>query len=127
MASVPMPPSKTSQHPEYDDRLLQVAKGVESALDAVICWLVLECVTDQDSLHSGCAARTIEDGYRSIGIDEDVFSSRTEGEIVCVIDDVLTSGASFSAARKKLLERLPDTRISGVFWAKAEQAVLEEE
>jgi predicted amidophosphoribosyltransferase len=126
VALIPMPPSKTAQHPDYDDRLLQVARMVESNLNSVRCWPVLECIVNRDSLHSGATQRTTAEVYRSIGIDESVFASVREAESLCVIDDVLTSGASFSAARKKLLERLPDRKISGVFWAKAEQAVSED-
>ena len=121
MAIIPMPPSKTSSHPDYDDRLLQVAKAVTTDLSTVRCWPVLECIVDRESLHSGSTQRTVQEVSRSIDINEAIFSSRNEDEIFCLLDDVLTSGASFSAARNKLLERFPQKRVSGIFWAKAEQ------
>lgn len=126
MALIPIPPSKTPRHPDYDDRLLQVARAVATNLAAVRCWPLLECVVDRDSLHTGNSQRATQEVYRSIGIDESVFATRNEDEIFCLLDDVLTSGASFSAARNKLLERFPEKRISGLFWAKAEQAQLNE-
>ena len=126
MALIPMPPSKTSSHPDYDDRLLKVAKAVATDLSTVRCWPVLECITDRESLHSGSAQRTIQEVYRSIGINEAVFSTRNENEILCLLDDVLTSGASFSAARNKLLERFPGKKVSGIFWAKAEQPAIDD-
>ncbi len=122
MALIPMPPSKTSGHPDYDDRLLLVARAVAAKLAAVRCWPVLECTVDRESLHTGSSQRTTQEVYRSIGINESVFASRNDDEIFCLLDDVLTSGASFSAARNRLLERFPSKRISGIFWAKAEQA-----
>jgi predicted amidophosphoribosyltransferase len=122
LALIPIPPSKTSSHPEYDDRLLQVARAVAAKLASVRCWPVLECVIDRESFHTGIAQRTVQDVYRSIAINESVYSSRNNDEIFCLMDDVLTSGASFSAARNKLLERFPNKKISGVFWAKAEQS-----
>lgn len=85
------------------------------------CWPVLECVVDRESLHSGSAQRTVREVYRSIGINEAVFSNRNENKLLCLLDDVLTSGTSFSAARNKLLERFPGKRVSGIFWTKAEQ------
>ena len=121
MALIPIPPSKTSRHPDYDDRLLQVVKTVAANLSTVRCWPVLECTVDRESLHSGGAHRTVQEVYKSIGINEAIFSNRNENEILCLLDDVLTSGASFSAARNKLLERFPGKKVSGIFWAKAEQ------
>ena len=127
MALIPIPPSKTPTHPEYDDRLLQVARAVAASLANVRCWPVLECVVDRESLHAGNARRTTDEVYRSIGINEGVFAGRNDDEILCLLDDVLTSGASFSAARNKLLERLPGKKISGLFWAKAEQAETDDD
>lgn len=127
MALIPIPPSKTANHLEYDDRLSQVARAVAANLSTVRCWPVLECVVDRESLHTGNTRRTIDEVYRSIGINEGVFASRNEDEILCLLDDVLTSGASFSAARSKLLERLPGKKISGLFWAKAEQAETDDD
>ena len=126
MALIPIPPSKTTRHPEYDDRLLQVASAVATNLAAVRCWPVLECVVDRESLHTGSSQRTTQEVYRSIGIDESIFSSYNSDEIFCLLDDVLTSGASFSAARNKLIERCPGKRISGIFWAKAQQVEPDE-
>lgn len=110
MALIPIPPSKTSEHPEYDDRLLQVARAVAAKLAAVRCWPLLECVVDRESLHTGSSQRTMQEVYSSIGVDESVFASRNEDEIFCLLDDVLTSGASFSAARNKLRESFPDKK-----------------
>jgi hypothetical protein len=126
MALIPIPPSKTPRHPEYDDRLLQVARTVAANLAAVRCWPILECIVDRESFHTDSSQRTTQDVYWSIGIDESVYSSRNDYEFLCLIDDVLTSGASFSAARNKLLERFPGKKISGVFWAKAEHAASED-
>lgn len=124
MALIPIPPSKTTKHPDYDDRLLQVARAVATNLAAVRCWPILECVVDRENLHSSSSQRTTQEVYSSIGIDKSVFASYNDDEIFCLLDDVLTSGASFSAARNKLLERFSGKRISGIFWAKAEQAQL---
>ena len=38
MALIPIPPSKTPIHFEYDDRLLQVARAVAASLENVRCW-----------------------------------------------------------------------------------------
>ncbi|EDX82493.1 hypothetical protein S7335_1197 [Synechococcus sp. PCC 7335] len=121
IALIPMPPSKTSSHPDYDDRVLQVAMAVATNLSTVRCWPVLECVVNRESLHSGSAPRTVREVYSSIGINKAIFSSCNEDEIFCLLDDVLTSGATFSAARNKLLEQFPGKKVSGIFWAKAEQ------
>ena len=38
---------------------------------------------------------------------------------IAVVDDVITSGAHFRAAKDLLAERFPEAQIIGIFWARA--------
>ncbi|MEM9091319.1 MAG: hypothetical protein AAGC93_21595 [Cyanobacteria bacterium P01_F01_bin.53] len=119
MALIPIPPSKSATHPEYDDRIEQVAKGIEKAIESVRCWPVLKCVKDRESLHAG-TSRSTDTVYATLDIDGTALANSKEDEILCLLDDVLTSGASFSACRQKLLEQFPGRTVMGIFWAKAQ-------
>jgi len=118
---VPMPPSKARSHPEYDDRLEQVAGGVAAALPD-IAWLPLLYAKDSiESSHSG-SGRSADMLYDWLQVDRSVGDRYQEDTTIALLDDVLTSGAHFTAARRRLLEAFPDARVIGIFWAKAVSA-----
>lgn len=119
---VPMPPSKTVKHPDYDDRIEQVAWTVASDLHNVFCLPLLLRIRDVPSSHQHPGiSRSSERIYQDLLIDEAVASSYQGGTVLMLLDDVLTSGAHFSAARRCLLERFPGTDVRGMFWAKAQE------
>lgn len=119
MALIPVPPSKSPTHADYDDRIIKVANGVAKNIQTVRCWPILECSKDRESLHFG-SGRSVEEVYSSLSVNAQVAQNSQEGEIICLLDDVLTSGASFSAARRKLLELSSNIDVMGIFWAKAQ-------
>lgn len=61
-----------------------------------------------------------------MSINEAIAPSYESGEILCLLDDVLTSGANFSACRRKILERFPNADVRGIFLAKAQEPGWEE-
>jgi len=127
MALIPIPPSKTAAHPEYDDRIVQVAKSVAGKLSNVRCWPILDSRANRDSSHLSNEARSIESIYSTLQINSALSADFRDDEILCVLDDVLTSGASFSASRKKLLEQFPVEDVMGMFWAKSQYPDLPQE
>jgi predicted amidophosphoribosyltransferase len=44
---------------------------------------------------------------------------RSEATSIIVVDDVLTSGAHFKAAKRMIQEKIPGAFVIGLFWARA--------
>ncbi len=120
-AAVPVPPSKTRGHALYDDRLEQVVKQVEQLCQNVVAFPVLEGIVDMDPYHSG-AGRSAQGCFDAMQIvaDQRKLYGQSTGRLIAVVDDVLTSGAHYEAARWHLQREFPGDQGIGVFWAKAE-------
>jgi hypothetical protein len=121
---VPMPPSKTRSHPEYDDRMEQVAQQVDQRCSNVMWAPLLETIVDGESYHSRSDSREPDDLYRLMEINHERVESYDADTHVVLLDDVLTSGSHFSAARRHLLNYFDDANIHGLFWAKAERVEM---
>ena len=52
-------------------------------------------------------------------IESNIAEQFKEGSLIVLLDDVLTSGAHFTAARRRILEIFPNVTVIGIFWAKA--------
>jgi hypothetical protein len=120
VALVPIPPSKTQAHPEYDDRIEQVGKLVAANLQCVRCLPLLYRTADVDSHHTTRFSRSPDDIYKDLSINEFLASDYREEGLLIVLDDVLTSGAHFAAAKRRLEWRFSTVEIAGIFWAKAQ-------
>ena len=113
---VPVPPSKPIEHPEYDDRLIQVLKQVQkekSNLDFRVL------VTQQQST---LAAHTMPSGQRfSIQQLCELYAFNDSGfkppQKIVIFDDVLTKGTHFKAMQKILNQRYPQAPTIGLFIA----------
>ena len=119
-ALIPMPPSKTRQHPDYDDRMEQVAQRVAQHFPNLRYWPLLKGIRDVQGSHTGTTSRDPEDVFNTIGIEETEVGNYLNEDIVYIIDDVLTSGSHFTAARKHILNYFPNIQIHGLFWAKTQ-------
>lgn len=120
---VPIPPSKTKDHPEYDNRIEQVAGKVSTGLANVTCRSLLIRTKNIESHHISRAPRNPEKIYDSLRIDESSDIQTNSHTIIVLLDDVITTGAHFVASRRLIKERYRDTKIYGVFWAKAEYPI----
>jgi len=114
---VPMPPSKCKTDPEYDDRVLQIARIMTAGLSCDVRELVLQ----RESMP---AAHECEEGQRpkpadyfaNFYVDEDVATPVPTR--ILVVDDVLTAGAHFAGIKRRLLERFPEVILFGCFFAR---------
>ncbi len=122
IALVPMPPSKTADHIEYDDRIDQAAKSVSRRLENIIYLPLLYRTrsVSKSSYQSSGGGRSADQIYKDFAIDEDLAAQCEINTWLMIVDDVLTSGAHFAAARRRLIEQFPDAVIMGLFWAKAQ-------
>lgn len=112
---VPIPGSKARTHPDYDDRMEQVCRGIQAGLD------VRNLVVQQDSTvashEAGDGARvTVDELMALYQIDENLTHPAPKS--IAIFDDVLTAGVHFRAMKNTLAYRFPGTPIVGMFIAR---------
>lgn len=112
---VPVPPSMRSDSRDYDDRNEQVCKAVCSELGLSFCHDI-ETVVPNIASHAG--------GTRNIGNIEDslqrVATDANTCKFVFLVDDVLVTGAHFSAAKTLLCHTGFQGQAFGLFLARAQ-------
>lgn len=122
---VPIPPSKTTSHPEYDDRVHRVAKKVADRIAQISYKPIVKTSVDREAKHKTSTLRDPDDIYSTLSFNPDDATDYDETIKIIVLDDVLTSGASFEAMRRLLEENLSNPQIVGIFWAKSEYNYLD--
>jgi len=114
---VPMPPSKVKAHPGYDDRMVQVVRGICEG--GVGRWSELLVARNSREPARGQERRPRpEDHEHNLRVDEECVPD-SEPRRIAVVDDVLISGAGFVAAKGVLQRRFPEAEVVGVFVARA--------
>lgn len=112
---VPVPPSKIRTDALYDDRMVQVCRSITSTVPADVRELIVQ-IKSTDAVHEGNRLRPeeIESNYF---IDESLCG-KGDPKYIGVVDDMLTAGAHFRAAKNLLSKRFPTSRITGFFVAR---------
>lgn len=111
---VPVPPSKAPDHPEYDDRMLSVCRGIRENLD--VRELVQQTVSlraAHESPHDRPSVDELIDAYR---INENLADPAPQQ--IGILDDVLTAGCHYRAMHAVLSARFPGIPIAGLFIAR---------
>ena len=111
----PMPPSVVPWEDGYDERMEEVCRRVGRATGLEVRELLVANETVQ-GVSRGGRRRSPAELADWIDVDEDVVPPWPER--VLVVDDVVTSGAHFVAARRALEGRFPGVRVAGVFVAR---------
>lgn len=115
---VPVPPSKPVDDALYDDRIFQLL--VEMARRAVVECDVRELILQEGGYEAAhLAARRprpeeLLDRYR---LNQGAVHPKPRS--IAVVDDVISSGAHFRAAKDRLQEQWPDVPVVGLFVARA--------
>ena len=111
---VPVPPSKVKTDPAYDDRMVQVCRGIRAPTPTDVRELV-EQVESTDTFKGGNrkSPAELKQNYR---IAENQLQNLRG--IVGIFDDVLTTGSHYKAVKEMILERAPQTRVIGLFVAR---------
>ncbi len=112
---VPAPPSTVRSNPLHDDRILQVARRIGSALSFPFAEL-LENRADREPQHATDRRRSIRALAENLQYVH--VSLAAQPTRILLIDDVLTTGATFRACKSVLREHLPGVAVSGVFVAR---------
>ena len=118
-----VPSSKAKNDPDYDSRFedlfTELLKSRPNLSDE---WPVTIKKTVRTSRHGGPREPTlIKQNYKWNG-----FKKTTPPKILCIFDDVLTTGAHFRAMSDFLRENDYKGKIVGIFWAKTVWPSLEE-
>jgi predicted amidophosphoribosyltransferase len=114
MVVVAIPPSKTTDHPEYDSRLEDVLArlvGIRPDLRHERPIVRTRSNTAQHQSESRQSVEEIYDCIEWVGFKEDT-------DHVILIDDVVTMGRTYAACRKLIRENALGISTYGVFWAR---------
>ena len=112
---VPIPPSKAKGDPLYDDRLTRMLGAIRPRPPLDIRELIVQTVS-MDAVHARDVRPAPEQIQALYRIDE--TSAEPAPGIIAVVDDILTTGAHFRAAKSVLSIRFPGTAIIGLFIAR---------
>jgi hypothetical protein len=113
LAIVPIPPSKTAAHPDYDDRMIRVALGIGANVDVR---QVLFTQQAREAAHINQGHRDPVALRASLAVRHDLVEDAPKA--VVLIDDVLTTGCSFKVCKSMLVEIWPETEVFGLFIAR---------
>ena len=113
---IPMPPSKTKMDPAYDPRIIQILEGLKSNFEDCDVRELLYTLNNMQSSHESNIRPSIEAIVQNFGIDSQLLIGCRPK--VIIFDDVLTTGAHFCAAKRKILEVMPSAKIIGYFIAR---------
>jgi hypothetical protein len=109
---VPIPPSKSPDDPEYDDRMERVAK----AIGTVEVRPLLKTIHSRPPLHTSEGPRNPNSLKNNLEILAGLLAP--EPTSILLLDDVLTTGAHFRACKMLLQEAIGDVKVFGLFIAR---------
>lgn len=115
---VPMPPSRARGDADYDPRMTEILNAISRpgrVLD------IRDCLSSDGrhlASHDAGARPTPDELYAALTFDASIGKPEQVPGIIVLFDDVLTSGAHFVAASRKLSEEFPGVPIVGHFVAR---------
>ena len=112
---VPVPPSKAKGDPLYDDRLIRMLQAIRPRppLDIRELIVLMESMVAVHGSDVRPTPERIEALYRF-----EEASAEPPPETIVIVDDILTTGAHFRAAKSVLSARFPEAAIIGLFIAR---------
>ena len=114
---VPIPPSKAADHPEYDDRMSVICRGLRCAGHSVDVRDMIRQRQSTEAAHLSFGNRPkLQDLVANYEIVEALTNPRPKE--ILVVDDVLTAGSHFKAVQHHLRHHFPDVPIYGAFIAR---------
>ena len=113
---IPVPGSKDGTHPDFDDRMTRVCRGIRPGLD------VRELVLQRASVATAHETTAGEERVSVQGL-LDVYEIQENLALptptsIGIVDDVLTAGTHYRAMHTVLAARFPNVPIIGIFIAR---------
>jgi hypothetical protein len=112
---VPVPPSKARDHPLYDDRLRRMLAAIRPSRPVDFRELI-EQGQSTDAAHESDTRPTPEALAALYRMNETLLAPKPQ--LIAVVDDLLTTGCHFRAARSLIAPLFPDVNIVGLFIAR---------
>jgi hypothetical protein len=114
---IPVPPSKLRSDPEYDDRIMDMLRGLKAPTGATVDLRELVVQTRQMPAAHESASRPPPDEWEKVyAIDENLAGP--DPAWIAIVDDLLVTGCRFRAMSNVLRRRFPAARITGLFIAR---------
>jgi hypothetical protein len=115
---VPVPPSKTPGHADYDDRLIRALTMACAGYNSDVR-LLLHRLSSTESDHKTGDRLTPEALHSLLELDFTAIAARPLREAIVLFDDVITTGKSFKCCERRLREAIPAAvPIIGLFVAR---------
>lgn len=113
---VPIPPSKTRTHPDYDDRILRICTEMVSGLHTPDVKELICSTLDRDATHNQVVKPRPCELMRNYQIVAELdYKPRST---IILIDDMLTTGTHFKACKNLLINSYTNIQIVGLFIAR---------
>ncbi|AYQ27636.1 hypothetical protein DT070_06070 [Polaromonas sp. SP1] len=116
---VPMPPSKRRNDPLYDPRMLDMLRSMAGRVQTPLnVQDILSFDGSCDASHEAVARPTPDELYAAMSVDTSAMAGQNPPGVILIFDDMLTTGAHFLAALRRLSEPFPGVPVIGVFVAR---------
>ena len=112
---VPVPTSKPRAAADHDPRLDVLCEIVSKRVPFVTYVPLLDTIRDVGKVHRREASRSVREIRSNLALDRSLI--RECSDTVALLDDVLTTGAHFSACKGVVSEVLPGASVFGLFLA----------
>lgn len=114
---VPVPPSKSRSHIDYDDRLLQILARAEEVQGKKLD--VRELIVQQESFQASHLCKGSQRPMADQILSRYQIAHSQEGieSPILVFDDVMTRGSHFKAVQKSIKQAYPHAKVYGMFIA----------
>ena len=112
---VPIPPSKAKGDPLYDDRMTRVCRAIRPQPPLDVREILVQTASTPAAHESD--SRPAPPDIEALYEVEDALA-HSPRDLIFIVDDVLTTGAHFVAAKSLLSMQFPTTPIAGVFVAR---------
>ncbi len=116
---IPMPPSKTRNDALYDARMLEMLRSMAGKVQTPLnVQDILSFDGSCDASHEAAERPTPEALYQAMEIDTSAMAGQAPPGMILLFDDMITTGAHFLAASRRLAEPFPGVPVVGVFVAR---------
>ena len=123
---VPVPPSGIIGDPDYDDRILQICNQMVKGLDSPHVLDLLSMKKPLGASHLSAENRPSKDQLENnLQLNTPPTDQKPRPYII-LVDDVITSGAHYSACKEVLTNHYPNVMVTGMFVARVDHSLLPE-
>lgn len=113
---VPIPPSKAKTDPLYDERITELLLAIRPRPPLDVRELIIQRNSTL-AAHETSNRPTPEDLEAGYTLDMELAATPPQ-DLIAIVDDLLTTGAHFRAAKAVIRKQFPETPIVGIFVAR---------